>query len=425
MTEGGVTSGVAGDVSGGVTGGVVDWRDTGFWEPGEGVGDEEFAAAEHSLFDGPFTWPVLVARRDALEHNIATMAAFARRHGLALAPHGKASMAPALWRRQLDAGAWGITVATANQALVCRKAGVRRVLLANELLDGTALRGLARELDRDPAFAFLFYVDSAAGVEAASRAAGGRPFRVLVELGHAGGRTGCRTAAEAVRLARAAAAAPGVEVAGVAGYEGGLPGADEVTAYLRDLRGLAAEFHAAGVCAGGGPIVVSAGGSAWFDIVARELGGIGFDGREALPLLRSGAYVSHDDGFYRVRTPFNRIPGEGRLEPALEVWAQVLSVPEPGLAIAGLGKRDAPYDEGLPVPRRVRRDGVEWTAEGIALTRMNDHHAYLALMPGTALVPGDLVCFGVSHPCTAFDKRRAIPVVDEDHRVVDVLRTFF
>ncbi len=158
---------------------------------------------------------------------------------------------------------------------------------------------------------------------------------------------------------------------------------------------------------------MSAGGSARFDRVAARLAGAGL-GRL---VLRSGASVTHDDGVYRARTPFDRVPAEGPLTAAPEMWAQVVSVPEPGLALAGMGKRDVPFDEGLPV--------VLSPGEGLTVTRLGDHHAYLAVGPGVSVAPGDLLRFGLSHPCTAFDKWREIPVVDDGHRVVDVLHTYF
>lgn len=395
----------------------VDWRTKGLWGPGPPVSLEEFAAARHPLFGGPFTWPVMVARRSALDHNIAALAAFSREHGLAFAPHGKTSMAPTLFQAQLDAGAWGITAATANQVLAYRTFGVPRILLANELLDPTALSWLGGEIDRG--LEFLLYADSAEGVAAISAAAGERPFRVLVELGHGNGRTGCRTAEELAAVARAVADAPGTELAGVAGYEGGLPDAAAAGAYLGALRDATAELS---------PllprdVVVTAGGSAYFDQVAEKLAGDWLPGHDLTVVLRSGAYVSHDDGIYTDRTPFNRVPGS--LDAALEIWAQVTSVPEPGLAIVGMGKREAPYDAGLPVPLRIRKaDGTIAPADGMRVTDTNDHHAYVATGDASPR-PGDLICFGISHPCTAFDKWQVIPVVDDDHTVVDLIRTYF
>jgi D-serine deaminase-like pyridoxal phosphate-dependent protein len=381
---------------------LLDWRAKGFWLPSGEVTVRDFVAARHSLFGGAFTWPLLVVRDAAVRANIATMAAYARRHGFSFAPHAKTSMAPTLLRAQLAAGAWAMTAATASQALVLRRLGVPRVLIANQVLDATALRWLAAESARG--WEVFLQVDSVAGVEAVA-AAGGLP--VLVEVGHPGGRTGCRTVAQAVAVARAAAAAaPGVTLAGVTAYEGALPDAAAVDAFLATLVG------AARAMAGLFPaeVLVSAGGSAWFDRVVKALEGQWLDGHRLRAVLRSGASVTHDDGFYRERTPFGREPHEGSLAAALEIWAQVLSTPEPGLAIVGLGKRDAPFDEGFPI------------AGAMTVTRMNDHHAYLT---GGSPAVGDLVRFGVSHPCTAFDKWRFIPVADEADVVVDVLHTYF
>ncbi|MFC0040703.1 alanine racemase [Actinomadura rayongensis] len=394
---------------------VVDWRTKGLWLPGGPVAASAFAAARHPLFGGPFTWPVLVARRAALDRNIATLAAFADRHGLAFAPHGKTTMAPSVFAAQLRAGAWGITAATANQVLAYRRFGVPRVLLANELLDPTALRWLAAEIA--DGFDVLLYADSLDGVAALADAAGPRPFRVLVELGHADGRTGCRTVAELTKVARAVVDAPGTELAGVSGYEGMFTDPDGAAAYLDALR------EATCALAGLLPdhVIVSAGGSAYFDLVADRLGGDWLPGHDLTVVLRSGAYVSHDHGLYVEKTPFNRVPGS--LDAALELWAQVTSVPEPGLAIVGMGKREAPYDAGLPVPLRVRRpDGTAEPADGLRVTGTADHHAFVA---GDGVRPGDLVCFGISHPCTAFDKWQVIPVVDDAYTVVDLIRTYF
>ena len=380
---------------------LLDWRAKGFWLPEGAVPARVFAAAGHSLFDGSFTWPLLVVRDSAVRANIATMAAYARRHGFSFAPHAKTSMAPTLLDAQLAAGAWALTAATPDQALVLRRLGVPRVLIANEVLDPTALRWLSAQAAQG--WEVYAQVDSVAAVQAAA-AAGGLPL--LVELGHAHGRTGCRTVADVVAVARAAAGAPGVTLAGLTAYEGGLKTAGDVDAFL------AAQVEAVRAIADLLPaeVIVSAGGSAWFDRVVKALGGQWLDGHAVHAVLRSGASITHDDGFYRERTPFTREPAEGSLTAALQMYAQVLSTPEPGLAIVGMGKRDAPFDEGLPV------------TEAGEVTRMNDHHTYVR---SDSLAVGDLVRFGLSHPCTAFDKWRFIPVADDSDVVVDVLHTYF
>jgi D-serine deaminase-like pyridoxal phosphate-dependent protein len=385
----------------------VDWRSKGFFVPEGERSAGDYADRRPSLFGGGFTWPVLTLRREAAMANIATMAAYSARHDLDFAPHAKTTMAPGLIAAQLAAGAWGLTVATPNQALVLRKLGVERILIANEVLDPTALRWLAGQEG------IHFQVDSLAAVAAAAAVGEGR-LRVFVELGHAGGRTGVRALDGLEAVARAVLDAPGLELAGVTAYEGQLTDQREVDDFLDLLVAGVLRLKAAGIAF---PLV-SAGGSAWFDRVVDRLAALP---RDVRLVLRSGASVTHDDGFYRDRTPFRRVPAEGPLTAALEIWAQVLSVPEPGLAIVGMGKRDAPFDEGLPVPLEIRRGGrsLEVTAE---VTKLNDHHTYVA---ADGLAPGDLIRFGISHPCTAFDKWRHIPVVDNDHRVVDVLETYF
>jgi D-serine deaminase-like pyridoxal phosphate-dependent protein len=397
---------------------TLDAYTKGTWLPYGELTDDELGAAGHSLFDGPFTWPVMVARRSVLIANVATMAQYTRRHGVLFAPHGKTTMSPELFAEQLDAGAWGITVATANQALAAHRFRVPRILLANEVLDEKVLRWAATRPD------LLFYVDSRAGVDVAARALAAVPggkLSVLVELGRPGGRTGCRGVAEAVDLARVAAAVPGLSVAGVAGYEGGLPDADAVSAWLRELASVADEI--ADLVPG--PPIVSAGGSSWFDVVVDVLAPEGKPLADRRIILRSGAYVAHDDGYYSRTTPFARRPEEGSLVGALEVWAQVISAPEPGLAVLGAGRRDVPFDIDLPVPLRVRApDGTLRDAGAARVVELDDQHAYVDLND-TVLAPGELVCLGVSHPCTAFDKWRAVPVVDDEHRVVDVLNTHF
>ncbi len=390
---------------------ILDWRVKGFWLPSP-VDSASFLDGRPSLFGGSFTWPIMAARRSALDHNLSTLADYCSRHGLLFAPHGKTTMSPTLHAAQLSAGAWAITVASANQALICRNLGSFRLIIANEVLDPVALQWIGNQPD------ILFYVDSLAAVETVASVSGS--FTVLLELGYPGGRTGCRSLADARAIAAAVAAAPGLTLAGVAGYEGGLPSAAEAASYMDFLVSTAVSLRTDGLLAP--DTIVSAGGSTYFDVVTSALSSLsGFR-----PVLRSGAYITHDHGFYQDHTPFLRVPEEGSLQPALELWAQVTSTPEDNLLIAGMGKRDAPHDEGLPVPLLIRsRDGAVRPASGVTVTKLNDHHAYVTAPSDHGIVPGDLICFGISHPCTAFDKWRIIPVVDDTHTVTDLLETYF
>ncbi|MEV0681746.1 amino acid deaminase [Actinosynnema sp. NPDC050436] len=406
----------------------VDWRFKGLPASAFGATLAEVADRRPDLFADGFVGPLVVLDASALEHNLGTMARWCAAHGVLLAPHGKTTMAPQLFARQLGLGAWGITAANTSQLRVYRAFGVRRVLLANQLVDPAGLAWVAAELAADPSFEFTCWADSVAGVELMTEALGAvdRPVDVLVELGAPGGRTGARDRATAVEVARAVVRSPALRLAGTAGYEGALahdssPAAlSAVDGYLDDLRAFTVEVHDLFEVP---EPVVTAGGSAYFDQVAAKLGGSW--PFPVLPVVRSGAYVTHDDGFYRGISPFGRVAGEQPFRSALRAWAQVTSKPEPGLALLTMGKRDASFDEGLPEPQVVRgRDGVQRPLDA-TVTALNDQHTFLALPEGSSAVEvGDWVGFGLSHPCTVFDKWQLLPVVDGT-TVVDLVRTYF
>jgi D-serine deaminase-like pyridoxal phosphate-dependent protein len=400
----------------------LDWRFKGLPASWWGRTPAQICAQAPNLFDDGAVSPVCVLRLTALAHNLVTMARWCRRNGVELAPHGKTHMSPQLLARQLGAGASAVTVATISQVRTFRAFGVRDVVLANELVDEAGLRWLAAELDADPSFHLVCWVDSTAGVALMSSvltAAGARrPVDVCVEIGMAGGRTGCRGPADVDEVARAAAASPQLRLVGVAGYEAAL-GHDvtpdalaRVTGYLTELRAavvrLAPLFET-------DRIIATAGGSTYFDVVADVLAGDWPDGLLVRTIVRSGCYLTHDDGLYGRTSPLGR-SAPGRLLPALQVWAQVVSRPEPDLALLTMGRRDVSFDQDLPVPLSLSDSSV---------TKLNDQHAYLRLGGADRVEVGAWLGFGISHPCTVFDKWQAIPVLDHDDRVVDVIRTFF
>ena len=388
-----------------------------------------------TLFDD-LVPPVVVLRAAALEHNADVMSAYCRAHGVDLAPHGKTSMAPQLWARQLVAGAWGVTAATPVQARTMRAVGVPRILLADELTDAGSIEWVGREL-ADPGFDFACWVDSARGVallrEGLAATGADRSLPVLVELGHARGRTGCRSVGEALDLAASVADTSELVLSGVAGYEGTICGSREpeclaaVDAFLGDLRQLAIELLGRGAFDAAGEAIVSAGGSAFFDRVVSVMETGWPSDTPVRVVLRAGCYLTHDHGVYERNSPMSSAPEPGdRFLPAFEAWGVVLSRPEPRLAVLGLGKRDVPSDIDLPTPLRVRRSNGDLTDAGsLRVRRLMDQHAICDVDDDEPLEVGDLVAFGISHPCTAFDRRRVIPVVADDDRVVDAVVTLF
>ncbi|WP_033296090.1 amino acid deaminase [Amycolatopsis jejuensis] len=414
----------------------IDWRFRSISLVLAGLTLDEAAARRAKLFDDGFFGPFVVLDAAALEHNLSTMARWCAGRGIALAPHGKTTMAPELFARQLDHGAWGITAANAGHVRIYRAFGVQRILLANQLVDPSGLRWLAGELAADPEFEFVCWVDSVRGVELMTEALADakRPVDVLVELGADGGRTGVRDAATALAVAEAAAKSPVLRLRGTGGYEGALSHhTDEaalakISSYVDSLREAATTFADKGLLAEG-PVYVTAGGSAYFDRVVDELTKPWPDGLDVVPILRSGAYLTHDDGFYREISPLGehpRISGVDSFHPALHAWAQVTSKPSAELALLTAGKRDLPFDEGMPEPQLLRRDGVVTELIGHTIPKLNDQHAFLQLPEGSPVEVGDWVRLGLSHPCTTFDKWPLLPVVDTDgETVVDFVRTWF
>jgi len=387
-----------------------------------------------NLLDEDVSLPVAVLSAEVMGRNLEWMQRFAQTYGVHLAPHGKTTMAPALFARQIAAGAWGITLATAQQCLVAKQHGVQRVLMANQLV-GKRNCAVISGMLRDPAFSFFCLVDSAAGVEYLGRffSASGQCIDVLIELGIPGGRGGVRDDAQldqvvaAIRHWPTAVRLPGVEV-----YEGILNEESSIRSYLRRSVAVAQRLAAEGMIRRT-PAILSGAGSAWYDVVAEEFAAAEL-GMEVEVVLRPGCYLTHDVGIYqsaqaRIMERNNVARSQGpSLEPALQVWAYVQSRPEADLAIIGLGKRDAAFDAGLPTPKRFHRPGRPGPVPvpvGWSLVRMMDQHAFLRLPVGDDLAVGDMIAFDISHPCLTCDRWRHLLVVDERNQVVEVIPTFF
>lgn len=386
-------------------------------------------------------FPVALLKASALRHNLAWMRDFCERYGALLAPHGKTTMSPQLFGAQLANGAWGMTLASASQVQIAHRFGVRRVLLANQLVAPADINSIVRLMQGDPDFECFALADSLDGVARLAQAAAvlARPLPLLVEMGIPGKRAGCRSVDQALTVARAIAASPSLALAGIEGYEGLLVSHDRaadvkaVDAFVAQLVALVRQADAEGLF-GGGEVLLTAGGSAYFDLVARGFAGVAGMSLPVKAILRSGCYLTSDHGSYQ------RLLGEldereqraDGLRPALEVWSMVQSRPEPALAILTMGKRDASYDVDLPIPLMTHRPGSGQPVSlppGCSIVKLNDQHAYLQLPADDAicdtLAVGDLVGCGISHPCTTFDKWPLLLAVDDEYNVRYGVNTFF
>lgn len=387
--------------------------------------------------------PVAVLKESALRHNSQWMRSFLAAGDARIAPHGKTTMSPAIFDLQMEDGAWGVTLSTVHQIQAARRFGYNRIFMANQLVGRSAIEYVLTELRDNPDFDFYCLVDSLANAQALAEAARrlglSRPLQVLVELGYPGGRAGCRTVEEAAALAAFVTSAETLALRGVEGFEGLLRGstreqtADLVNAFLDDLVTLA-ETCSNNRLFSGGDVILSAGGSSFYDLVVAKLKTATLD-RPTTLLLRAGCYITHDSVMYvcAFEALSERAPElaatSGGLRAALEIWAYVQSRPEPNKAIIGFGKRDASYDDP-PVALTWFRpggamDGPAPVPPGHVVVRLNDQHCHLSLPPDSPLAVGDMVAFGISHPCLTFDKWRVIHVVDDDYRVTSSIRTYF
>jgi D-serine dehydratase len=179
---------------------TLSWVDAAISPLNKGIGLVDSAVAggdvaglDWNLLREDVSLPCAVLYKDRLLHNLDWMRRFIAAYGLKLAPHGKTTMAPRLFEMQLGAGAWGITLATAHQTLVAHAHGVRRILMANQLIGKENMAMIARLL-QDPGFEFFCLVDSVEQVEQLGKVfvEQGVRLNVLLELGVAGGRAGVR-----------------------------------------------------------------------------------------------------------------------------------------------------------------------------------------------------------------------------------------
>jgi D-serine dehydratase len=395
---------------------------------------EIIAALGWNLLFEDLMMPCAVLYKDQLQNNLEWMREFMRAYGVQLAPHGKTTMAPRLMQMQLEAGAWGITLATAHQCLIACQHGVRRILMANQLVGSQNMAVISRLL-HDPDFTYYCLVDSPEQVNqlGAFFAERNQRLNVLLEVGVMDGRTGIRNDQQGNAVIAAIANwSQSIALCGVEMYEGVLDSESLIRAFLHRAIQITRMLLEAGSFQQT-PAILSGAGSAWYDVVAEEFAAAGF-GHAVQLILRPGCYVTHDVGNYRKAQArilaSNAVAQQMHpaLEPALQVWACVQSIPESERAIIALGKRDAAFDSGLPTPALHYRPGdasPNTAPTNWSLTRMMDQHAYMQIAPGDDIRVGDMIAFDIAHPCLTFDKWRTIPVLDSTYQVVDFIQTFF
>jgi D-serine deaminase-like pyridoxal phosphate-dependent protein len=388
---------------------------------------------QYSLINEELSLPIAVIKQSALSQNLKWMQKFANHHHVKLCPHGKTSMTPDLFKQQLEQGAWGITVATPAQAEVAVEAGAQRVIMANQLV-GKANMAIIAQLQQQHEVDFYCCVDSLANLEQLNQTFRSyqQSINVLLELGVVGGRCGCRTAQQLLDLAKAIQSMPFINLRGIEVYEGVIHGEDaqdKVRQFLDEAVALG-ETLLSKQWVTGVPIITGAG-SAWYDVVAERFTHLS----DYLAVIRPGCYVIHDTGIYldaQNQVMQRALANQGYacqlggdLASSLEVWAYVVSRPEPEKVVVGLGKRDVAFDAGLPTAERGYRNGREISVEALVCTQVMDQHTFVDVDKSSDIEVGDLIAFSTSHPCLTIDKWRYLAICDDDYQVVRWVETRF
>ncbi|MFS1462692.1 amino acid deaminase [Vibrio lentus] len=387
----------------------------------------------YRLIDEDVSLPVAVIKQSALTNNLNWMQSFADHHQVKLSPHGKTSMTPDFFRQQLENGAWGITVATPAQAEIAAMAGAKRIIMANQLVGKTNM-AIIEQLIREFNVDFYCCVDSSINVQQLNQyfANTKQTLKVLIEFGVPGGRCGCRSPQEVLELAQTIQDTPALSLAGIEVYEGVIHGDNaeqDIRTFLNQALTSVESLASDGLIAGQ-PIITGAG-SAWYDVVAECLANL----TDYLAIIRPGCYAIHDTGIYldaqskvlqraQVNQGYACELG-GDLESALEVWAYVISRPEPTKLVVGLGKRDVAFDAGLPIAERGYRNGEAISVKGLTATTVMDQHTFVETDGSSEIEVGDMIAFSTSHPCLTFDKWRYIAISDDDHQVTNWVETCF
>ena len=399
---------------------VIEGKFKGFPIDSYGKTLEQFLATKPNLFTANFQFPIMVLKESAVKNNIAQMMSFCNSVDAQLAPHVKTTMSPQLAQMQVAAGATALTVANFWQGSIFLKYGFKNLIIANEVLDPTAIAEIAK-INKQKQAEIIFYVDSILALEIIQKftpLAGEQ--NLFIEIGAENGRGGVRELSLVEQLAQRIKTDQRLNLIGVTGFEGAVPDAARGRRGERKISKFCQKIVAAAELAypykSDQPFVISAGGSAYFDIVARELNK--FEKPRRL-LLRSGGYITHDHKYYEEIYPFAST--DRSFQPAIEVWGQVISKPERDFGVLNLGKRDIGNDLHNPIPIKSYDGQVK--SFSAVIEKLNDQHGYLRGKQEFSLA--QLIGLGISHPCTTFDKWGLIPLVNDDYDLIDCMQTFF
>ena len=393
-----------------------------------------------NLLNEDFMLPAMVVKKSHIINNAKWMQEYANKAGVKLAPHGKTTMCPELFKIQIDEGAWGMTLANAFQVRVAHAHGINKILMANQLVGKQNIKVILDELKSDAQLEFYCLIDNIDNIRALAECCREenmqQPLNLLIEIAPAHGRAGVRTSCEVIELAQEIKKhSPWIRLSGIECYEGVIHCENPVPVvneFLHFVAKTAVEVEELDLY-DADKLILTGGGTVFFDRVSEILTKTPLKTPFEV-LIRPGCYLSHDSGIYDefqkelVERDAIAKTIDSDLESAIEVLTYVQSIPEPGLAILTMGKRDVSFDSGLPNPAklyRINEKNLQVLCNNWELSDLNDQHAFLKFPKEENLTVGDIIISQVSHPCLTFDKWQAIALVDENYEVVDTLKTYF
>ncbi|MHA4838906.1 DSD1 family PLP-dependent enzyme [Sphingopyxis sp. MSC1_008] len=326
--------------------------------------------------------PVLVLDVDALDRNIAAMAALTAQYGVALRPHAKTHKSVDIAKRQLAAGAVGVCCAKIGEAEVLAAGGVTGMLITSPVVAPAAIDRLAKlAVTDDELMAVVDHPDVAERINAALAAAGTK-LDVIIDIDPGIARTGVASPEAAVALAKTIAASPNLEYRGVQFYCGSQQNIESYTerrAAIVERTAYLQEVIAALTKAGFAPEIVTGSGTGTHRIDL-DLG--------VFNELQTGSYVFMDKQYLDCDIADGAAPP---FEVSLSVDARVVSANRSGLVTIDAGYKSLSSDGGVAVVQRGAPETAFFAFMG------DEHAALIAPEIGTQLAPGDPVSLTVPH----------------------------
>lgn len=323
--------------------------------------------------------PCLVIDLDALDRNIDRMQLFADEMGVRLRVHGKMHKSADIALLQIKRGACGICCQKVSEAEAFVRAGIRDVLISNQVRDKAKIERLTRLTRLARMIVCVDDLDNVADLSAAAERAGAT-LEVLVEIDCGAGRCGVRSGASVLELAKAIEAAPALVFAGIQAYQGA---AQHIASYaerkgkideaIRQVRDSVAMLRGAGIVC---DIVGGAGTGTYY-----------FEGRSGVyNEMQCGSYAFMDADYQRVRDEKGDVISE--FENSLFILTSVMSHAKVDKAICDAGLKAQSVDSGLPVI-------ADWA--DVEYIKCSDEHGVIADPKGVLrvndrlkLIPGHI-----------------------------------